>query len=122
MGPERYSRQGIMVKYIPQKGDIIYLDFGPQTGHEQRGKRPALIISNSTYNKVVGMVLACPITNNMRLDNLHVPLKKSQQTTGVVMCEQLKSLDIKTRTYKFKEKVHSETLNEVIDIIKSILK
>ncbi len=68
--------------YIPQQGDIIYLDFDPQAGHEQKGRRPALVVSNYTYNKITRMALVCPITNTDRGFPLHVGLDSRTQSTG----------------------------------------
>ena len=107
-----------MVKtlYIPKQGDIILVNFNPQIGHEQKGLRPGLVVSNNIFNDFTKMIMVCPITNTKKAFPLHVNLEK-QKTTGTVMCEQVKSIDFITRKIKFIEKVNSETLDEVIDII-----
>ena len=108
-------------KYTPSQGDIVYLDFNPQSGHEQRGKRPALIISNQLFNSHLGLAFACPITNTDRNFPFHIKLT-NLKTTGFVMCEQMKSLDYKTRKISFVEKVNSEVVETALAIVESILK
>ena len=107
--------------YIPEQGDIIYLDFDPQAGHEQKGRRPALVVSNLTYNKITKMALVCPITNTNRNFPLHVPLDLSTQTTGYIMCEQVKALDISVRNASLKEKAPNNIVQEVFDILYGII-
>jgi len=108
-------------KYIPSQGDIVYLDFNPQSGHEQRGKRPALIISNQVFNSHLGLAFACPITNTDRDFPFHVKLN-NLKTTGFVMCEQMKSLDYNTRKISFVEKADNEITDTALAIVQSILK
>ena len=111
-----------MVKrYIPSQGDIVYLNFNPQSGHEQKGKRPALIMSNKVFNQHLGLAYACPITNTKRDFPFHVKLN-NHKITGYVMCEQMKSLDYQTRDINFVEKVDEEILNTTLAIVDSILK
>ncbi len=107
--------------YIPQQGDIVHLDFDPQAGHEQRGRRPALVVSNYTYNKVTRMALVCPITNTDRSFPLHVGLKNRTQTTGFIMCEQVKALDIAVRNANFYEKAPDDIVQEVFDILYGVI-
>ena len=109
-----------MVKYIPEAGDIVALTFDPQSGHEQKGRRPALIVSNKTFNKHLGLAFACPITNSKRNFPFHLKVD-SKQLTGYIMTEQLKSIDYKARKIKFIEKATKETLEEVLAIIGSIV-
>lgn len=103
--------------YTPEQGDIITLEFNPQTGHEQKGKRPAMVVSNSTFNNFTKMAIVCPITNTNRGFPLHVALDDRTATTGVVMCEQVKALDISARNAVFKEKLPQDIIEEVVDII-----
>lgn len=105
------------MKYIPKQGDIIFLEFTPQAGHEQSGKRSALVVSNNTYNQFTNMAMVCPITNTNRNFPLHVELNKGTKTTGVIMCEQVKALDIYARNASFYEKVPKQILEEVVDIL-----
>lgn len=107
--------------YIPSQGDIIYLDFDPQSGHEQKGRRPALVISNYTYNNLTKLALVCPITNTNRRFPLHVPLDSKTTTTGFIMCEQVKALDIISRNAEFFERIPSNIIHEVFDIIYGVI-
>lgn len=104
-----------------EQGDIVFLDFDPLVGHEQKGKRPALIVSNNTFNKFTKLALVCPITNTSRGFPLHVALDDRTKTSGVIMCEQVKALDTVARNASFFEKVPQEILNEVVDIVVSFL-
>jgi len=103
-----------MVK--PKQGDIIKLNLDPTKGHEQAGYRPVLVINNASFSKASSMIVICPITNTDRDNLLHVPLK-GLITTGFVMCDQIKAVDLKARDYKIIEAIDDDTLWEVIDII-----
>lgn len=80
-----------------EQGDIIKLSFNPQKGHEQAGFRPALVISNNVFNKNTNLAILCPITNTDNKFPLHVALDSRTQTTGVILCEHIKSLDLNAR-------------------------
>ena len=103
--------------YNPKQGDIILLEFDPQARHEQKGKRPALVISNNTYNNFLNIALVCPITRTDREFPLHLKLNKELNTKGFVMCEQIKALDIKARNAVYFERVSKEIIDEVVDIV-----
>ena len=109
-----------MKKYIPSKGDLIYLTFDPQSGHEQKGRRPALIISNNLFNQHTGLAIVCPITNTNRNIPFHVPVE-SNLLTGFIMTEQAKSIDYSSRQAQFIEKSSPETLAHVLSIVESII-
>lgn len=100
-----------------KQGNIIKINFNPQKGHEQAGYRPALVVSNNTFNKVANLVLLCPITNTLSEFPLHIKLDNRTQTTGMILCEQLKALDINARSYKVVEELPKDILEEVINII-----
>lgn len=108
------------MKYIPEQGDIVALSFDPQSGHEQKGRRPAIIVSNKVFNQHVGLAFACPITNTKRDFPFHVSVE-SDTITGYIMTEQLKSVDYHSRDIKFIEKAHSTVVNRVLSIVDSIL-
>lgn len=107
-------------KYIPQKGDLVVLTFDPQAGHEQQGRRPALIISNDVFNERVGLAIACPITNTDRNFPFHIAVK-SEHLSGFIMSEQVKSIDYNARKVKFIAKVDEEVLNHVLGLVESII-
>jgi mRNA interferase MazF len=98
------------------QGDIVKLDLDPTKGHEQAGYRPALVISNASFSRASNMALVCPITNTDRDSPVHVSLH-GLSTTGFVMCDQIRAIDLKARDFKVIEKVGEETLWEVCDIV-----
>jgi mRNA interferase MazF len=106
-----------MAGYIPQKGDLIILTFDPQSGHEQKGRRPALVVSNTLFNQHTGLAIVCPITNTKRDFPFHVAIASSKTLTGYVMVEQVKSIDYKSRKVKLIEVAADELLAEVLSIL-----
>ncbi len=100
-----------------EQGDIIKVDFNPQVGHEQAGYRPAVIISNNFFNKVTGLVIACPITNANKIFPLHISLDNRTDTTGFILCQHVKTLDLKNRKYKIIEKLPEDILKTVLDTV-----
>ena len=109
-----------MVKYVPVQGDIVVLNFNPQSGHEQKAQRPAIIISNKIFNQHLGLAFACPITNTKKDFPFHIECG-SENITGFIMCEQMKSIDYNTRNIKFIEKANQETIEQILGIIDSII-
>lgn len=101
------------------QGDIIMLNFYPQAGHEQAGHRPALVISNYVFNNKTNMAIVCPITKTNNEFPLHIKLDERTKTTGVILCEHVRSLDINQRNYKIIEKLPDDILQEVIDVVYS---
>ena len=111
----------VTTKYIPQKGDFVVVTFDPQSGHEQKGRRPSLVVSNSLFNKHTGFALVCPITNTDRKYPFHVEISKSTKLAGFIMVDQIKSINYVTRKVKFVEKAPSKILNEVLSILDAIV-
>jgi mRNA interferase MazF len=105
-----------MVSGKPKQGDIIKLDLDPTKGHEQAGFRPVLVINNASFSRASNMAIVCPITNTDRKNPLHVSLN-GYITTGYVMCDQIRAIDLNARNYKIIENVGEETLWEVCDIV-----
>jgi mRNA interferase MazF len=103
--------------YSPQQGDIIFLNFNPQMGHEESGRRPALVVSTASFHQYTNLAIVCPITSTLHHFPLHVPLDHRTETDGAVMCEQVKSLDLAARNMIFKEKIPADLLEEVLDRI-----
>jgi len=106
-----------VAEYIPRKGDLIALTFDPQSGHEQRGRRPALVVSNDLFNKHTGLCIACPITSTRRDYPFHVAVPPDEGVTGYVMVEQVKSIDFRTRKAKRIGKASTGMLDEVLSIL-----
>ena len=111
-----------MVKsYIPKQGDIVFLDFTPTKGHEQKGYRPAIVISNDTFNKNTKMVMLCPITSNEKEFPTHYLLQNSKKIKGSVLCEHIRSIDYEIRNLKYVEKTSSEDFENIIQLLNACL-
>jgi mRNA interferase MazF len=108
-----------MVDY--KQGDIIIMDFNPQKGHEQSGRRPALILSNDILNQHSSVALVCPITNTNKKHPFHIELDARTNTTGVILCNQVKMLDIRARNAQFKEECPSNIWNEAKELVISFM-
>ncbi len=106
-----------MPQYIPQKGDFVIVTFDPQSGHEQKGRRPAIVVSNQLFNQATGLTIVCPITNSHRNIPFHVPIPNDSSFTGYIMVEQVKSIDYHSRKLKFVEKAPTPILEEVLSIL-----
>ena len=100
--------------YTPDCGDIVWLNFDPQAGHEQAGHRPALVLSPKVYNAKTGLCLVVPITNQKKGYPFELALPPLCQTTGVVLCDQMRSLDWQARTASLKEKTGQHFAREVL--------
>ena len=108
--------------YKAKQGDIIWLSLDPQSGHEQKGRRPALVISNDVFNEfAISGALVCPISSVDRRNPLQPSLDSRTKTQGVIMCDQVKALDIVAREASFIERVPYEILANVINIVCRIL-
>ena len=106
-----------MAAYIPRQGDFIAVTFDPQAGHEQKGRRPALVVSKDLFNRSTGMAIVCPITNTDRGFPFHVPIPATSKLTGFVMVEQMKSVDFQARHVKRIEPGSDDLLSEVLAIL-----
>ena len=115
----RFSEK-MLKAYIPKKGDIIWINFNPQSGREQMGRRPALVISPNIYNHKVGLIVVCPITTKVKNYPFEVNIPDGLTISGVVLADQVKSLDYRTREAEFVCKIPSETLAEVIIMINKL--
>lgn len=107
--------------YCPKQGDVVWLSFTPQTGHEQAGYRPALALSPESYNRKVGLALFCPITTKAKGYPFEVPLPAGLKASGVVLSDQVKSLDWQARDAKFSCKVPAKVLAEVTGRLEALL-
>jgi mRNA interferase MazF len=108
-------------KYVPKQKDIVYVDFDPTKGHEQKGLRPAIIISNDIFNKFTKMVIVCPITTNNKEFPTHYLLKKTKKVKGSVLCEHIRSIDYEIRNLKYVEKCPEEEFENIIELLKSCI-
>ena len=103
-----------MSSYVPDRGDLVWMEFTPQAGSEQRGRRPALVLSPKTYNGKVGLALFCPISSKFKGYPFEVVLPDGYSVSGVVLSDQLKSLDWRTRKAIFIERTSSDLMAMVI--------
>jgi mRNA interferase MazF len=99
---------------VPERGDIIKLQFNPQSGREQANYRPAIVISPADYNRISSLILVCPITSRKKAWPFEVELTEPMQTNGVVLVDQIKSLDCGSRNAVFIEKAPSSVVEEVL--------
>jgi mRNA interferase MazF len=104
----------MVASYIPDCGDIVWLNFDPQAGHEQAGHRPALVLSPKAYNGRTGLCLVAPITNQDKGYPFELALPEICQTTGVVLCDQVRSLDWKARIATLKERAGHDFTRDVL--------
>ena len=100
-----------MLDYTPERADIIWVEFSPHSGHEQAGLRPAIVISPKNYNSKVGLLLACPITSKQK--GYPFEVKVTGKIKGVILSDQIKSLDWKSRNAAFIEKASKRVINQV---------
>ena len=101
-------------KYIPRRGDAVWLQFTPQAGHEQAGHRPAVTLSPHSYNQKTGLALFCPVTSRVKGYPFEVKLPDDFPIKGVVLCDQVKSLDWTARRARLAAKLPVATMDEVL--------
>jgi mRNA interferase MazF len=110
-----------MAAYCPRQGDIVWLSFDPQAGREQAGHRPALVLSPQRYNRKVGLALFCPITTQKKGYPFEVAIPAGLDVAGVVLSDQVKSLDWKARKTRFACRLPPEAFSEVVAKLGSLL-
>jgi len=108
-------------RYIPERGDIVWLEFSPQAGYEQAGHRPALVVSPRAYNEKVGLALFCPITSNVKGYPFEVVLPEKHEVSGAILSDQIKSLDWRIRKAKQIACAPQNVLEEVLAKILTLL-
>jgi mRNA interferase MazF len=106
---------------VPERQQFIWLSFDPQTGHEQQGRRPALVMSNSSFNAKMGFVFVCPISNTQRNNPFYISLPNGLSIQGKIFCDQLKSLDYRAKNAEIIEECPSELFEKVLTRITLIL-
>lgn len=111
-----------MPAYVPDKGDFITLSFDPQSGHEQKGRRPALVLSNLLFNQATGLAIVCPVTNTDRRIPFHLPVPQTSSLTGFVMVEQIKSVDYNARSARFVEKAPAPLVEDTLAVVEICLR
>jgi mRNA interferase MazF len=106
---------------VPERGDIVWINFSPQAGHEQRGRRPAMVLSPAIYNGKTGLALCCPITNQIKGYPFEVPVPDGLEVTGVILADQVKNLDWKVREAVLIGALPDATVNEVLLKLSALL-
>ena len=107
--------------YVPERGDVVWITLDPRAGHEQAGRRPALVLSPSAYNGRVGLALLCPITNQAKGYPFEVPIPAGETVTGVVGADQVKSLDWRARKAVHIGAVEEEVVAQVLERLQTLL-
>ena len=105
--------------YVPEAGDVVWLEFSPQAGHEQAGHRPALVLSPASYNGKTGMMICCPMTTQIKGYPFEVVISKNPPSA--ILSDQVKSLDWRVRRTKRKASVETETLDEVRGKLRALI-
>ena len=107
--------------YVPDAGDLVWLTFGPRAGHEQRGRRPALILSPRAYNSKARLAIACPITSQVKGYPFEVPLPPGGKISGVVLADHVKNLDWQAWRVEFEAKAPNEIVTDVRERLRVLL-
>ena len=107
--------------YCPKRGDVVWLSFAPQAGHEQAGHRPALALSPEAYNRKAGLAIFCPVTTQVKGYPFEVPLPSGLKASGVILSDQVKSLDWQARGAQFCCRIPGATLAEVLKKLNVLL-
>ena len=110
-----------MNNYIPERGDVVWIDMNPQAGHEQKGRRPAIVLSPSSYNAKTGLAIICPITNQIKEYPFEIRIPSGFKVSGVILSDQIKSLDWKKRDTKFYDKLPEYVILEILKKLKALL-
>jgi mRNA interferase MazF len=110
-----------MPSYLPDRGDLVWINFNPQSGHEQAGRRPALVLSPSSYNSKVGLAILCPITSKKKGYPFEVSLPPKMPVSGAVLSDQVKNMDWKSRNIEFICKLDDRSIEEVLQRIHTLL-
>jgi mRNA interferase MazF len=107
--------------YVPARGDLIWLSFNPQAGHEQAGHRPAVVISPGAYNRRVGLALCCPVTSQVKGYPFEVVLPQGLGVEGAILSDQIKSLDWRVRNARRIGRVPPDVLQETVGKILALV-
>jgi mRNA interferase MazF len=105
------------MSYVPKRGDLVWLTFDPQAGHEQAGRRPAFVLSPEGYNRKTSLFLACPVTSQVKGYPFEVALPAGLSVSGVILADQIKSLDWKERKAQFAARTPGDVIEEVVALI-----
>ncbi len=107
--------------FVPKRGHIVWINLGLQSGHEQAGRRPALVVSPAAYNEKIGLALLCPITSQVKGYPFEVAIPKGLGVSGVILADQIKNLDWKSREAEFGCDAPHEVVNLVLEKLSTLL-
>jgi mRNA interferase MazF len=112
--PANGERSVVKAKqYVPERGDVAWISFDPKTGHEQAGRRPAVVLSPGSYNRKVGMALVCPVTSQGKGYGFEVPIPEGLAVSGVVLADHVRNIDWRARKITFVCTLPEETVAEI---------
>ena len=110
-----------MTTYVPSRGDLVWINFNPQVGHERAGRRPALILSPANYNSKVGLAFLCPITSKIKGYPFEVALPQKLSVNVVILSDQVKNLDWKSKNVELIGKLNNKSVDEVLQRLHTLL-
>jgi mRNA interferase MazF len=112
----------VAARYVPDRGDVVWLKFSPQAGHEQAGRRPAVVLSPAAYNGKAGLALLCPITSQVKGYPFEVDIPSNKNVSGVVLSDQIKSVDWRARKAKRFATLPDPVLSEILGKVRTLVK
>jgi mRNA interferase MazF len=107
--------------YTPSRGDVVWLSFDPQRGHEQAGRRPAVVLSSNPYNARIGLAICCPITSRVKVYHFEVAIPLNDQIAVVILSEQVKCVDWQARQVEFITTLPDHVIDEVLAKLSTLL-
>ena len=107
--------------YVPERGDVVWLNFNPQSSHEQAGRRPAVVLSLRAYNQKVGLAIFCPVTNQQKGYPFEVAIPAGLEATGVILSDQIKSFDWRVRQAEYLATLPGPVLEEIMQKLKTLI-
>lgn len=110
-----------MATYTPERGDLVWLNFDPQAGREQAGRRPAVVLSPGAYNGRIGLLIACPVTSRVKNYPFEVTIPDGLAIQGVILADQIKSLDWRTRDAQFIDRLPESVTNQILRRIEALV-
>jgi len=111
-----------MSDYIPDRGDVVWINMNPQAGHEKAGRRPAIVLSPGSYNGKVGLALFCPITNQIKGYPFEVVIPSGLKVEGVILADQVKSFNWKIRNAEFYDKIPETVVLSILKKLSTLLR
>jgi mRNA interferase MazF len=115
------TKSGDGKHYLPERGDLVWLDFSPQAGHKQAGRRPALVLSPAPYNKKAGLAVCCPVTNQIKGYPFEVQIPEGHKVAGAVLADQVRSMDWRRRNAERIEPASPELVQDVVAKIAALI-